>query len=190
MVVTPELRGRHRVPVPRHAGSAAPVGRTTPHEVAHQWFYGLVGNHQGRDPWMDEGIATYAEGRLEGTLNSMTAKAIPAARPGSGGRAHDVLGGAPGRVLPVGLRPDRGRRWRRWVRTSRSTARWRTTSPRNAHRIATPRDFLDSLEPRSSPTSRRSWPPTASGLRRSLPDPRSVAGVSSGRSPRGPASGG
>lgn len=31
------------------------------HEVAHQWFYGLVGDDQGRDPWLDEAFATYAE---------------------------------------------------------------------------------------------------------------------------------
>ena len=32
-----------------------------PHEVAHQWFYGLVGNDQGQHPWLDESFATYAE---------------------------------------------------------------------------------------------------------------------------------
>lgn len=28
------------------------------HELGHQWFYGLVGNNQGRDPWLDEAWAT------------------------------------------------------------------------------------------------------------------------------------
>lgn len=28
------------------------------HELAHQWFYGLVGNNQARDPWLDEAWAT------------------------------------------------------------------------------------------------------------------------------------
>jgi hypothetical protein len=32
-----------------------------PHELGHQWFYGLVGDDQGRDPWLDEAFATYAE---------------------------------------------------------------------------------------------------------------------------------
>jgi hypothetical protein len=32
-----------------------------PHEVAHQWFYGLVGDDQARDPWLDEAFATYAQ---------------------------------------------------------------------------------------------------------------------------------
>jgi hypothetical protein len=31
------------------------------HEVAHQWFYGLVGNDQSRDPWLDESFATAVE---------------------------------------------------------------------------------------------------------------------------------
>jgi hypothetical protein len=31
------------------------------HEVAHQWFYALVGNNQARDPWLDETLATYGE---------------------------------------------------------------------------------------------------------------------------------
>ncbi|HEX2075183.1 MAG TPA: M1 family aminopeptidase [Geodermatophilus sp.] len=31
------------------------------HEVAHMWFYGMVGNSQYRDPWLDEAFASYAE---------------------------------------------------------------------------------------------------------------------------------
>jgi len=31
------------------------------HEVAHQWFYGLIGNDQLNEPWLDEAAATYAE---------------------------------------------------------------------------------------------------------------------------------
>jgi len=29
------------------------------HEVAHQWFYGVVGNNQINDAWMDEGLAEF-----------------------------------------------------------------------------------------------------------------------------------
>ncbi|MDQ6874808.1 MAG: peptidase M1, partial [Actinomycetota bacterium] len=32
-----------------------------PHEVAHQYFYGMVGDNQARDPWLDEAFATYSE---------------------------------------------------------------------------------------------------------------------------------
>lgn len=30
------------------------------HEVAHQWWYGLVGNDQIREPWLDEGLADFS----------------------------------------------------------------------------------------------------------------------------------
>lgn len=33
---------------------------TLAHEVAHQWWYGLVGNDSVREPWLDEALATYA----------------------------------------------------------------------------------------------------------------------------------
>jgi hypothetical protein len=36
------------------------------HEVAHQWFYGIVGNDQQVAPWLDESFASYAANRLEG----------------------------------------------------------------------------------------------------------------------------
>lgn len=31
------------------------------HEVAHQWWYGLVGNDQVHDPWLDEGLSMMSE---------------------------------------------------------------------------------------------------------------------------------
>lgn len=31
------------------------------HEVAHNWFFGAVGNDAGNEPWLDEALATYAE---------------------------------------------------------------------------------------------------------------------------------
>ncbi|MBQ7973595.1 MAG: hypothetical protein IJ295_01400, partial [Clostridia bacterium] len=30
------------------------------HEIAHQWWYGLVGNNQTRTAWIDEGLAEYS----------------------------------------------------------------------------------------------------------------------------------
>lgn len=34
---------------------------TVAHEVAHQWWYGLVGNNQYAEPWLDESLATWSE---------------------------------------------------------------------------------------------------------------------------------
>jgi hypothetical protein len=31
------------------------------HETAHQWWYGLVGNDQTLEPWLDEALCTYSE---------------------------------------------------------------------------------------------------------------------------------
>jgi hypothetical protein len=35
---------------------------TVVHEVAHQWFYNLIGNDQVADPWLDEALAQYMTG--------------------------------------------------------------------------------------------------------------------------------
>lgn len=40
--------------------AAALLETTTVHEVAHQWFYSLVGNDQRGEPWLDEAPAQYA----------------------------------------------------------------------------------------------------------------------------------
>jgi hypothetical protein len=37
------------------------------HEVAHMWFYGMVGNSQFRDPWLDEAFASWAEAVVDGS---------------------------------------------------------------------------------------------------------------------------
>ncbi|OGN81864.1 MAG: hypothetical protein A2X24_07600 [Chloroflexi bacterium GWB2_54_36] len=33
----------------------------TVHEMAHQWWFGAVGSDQAMEPWLDEGLATFAE---------------------------------------------------------------------------------------------------------------------------------
>ncbi|MBD0708707.1 metallopeptidase [Streptomyces sp. CBMA291] len=37
-----------------------PEGSAVVHEIAHQWFYGIVGNDQFASPWLDESFAQYA----------------------------------------------------------------------------------------------------------------------------------
>jgi hypothetical protein len=65
LALTPEFPGGIEYPGHVMQGPGT-IGRTTPHEVGHQWFYGLVGNDQGRDPVLDEGLATWAEVRADG----------------------------------------------------------------------------------------------------------------------------
>ena len=46
-----------------------PIGEVVSHEVAHQWWYGLVGNNQFAEPWLDESFAQYSHERLHPLIN-------------------------------------------------------------------------------------------------------------------------
>jgi hypothetical protein len=76
MAVTPGLSGGIEFPMHVMQGPGK-LGRTTSHEIAHEWFYGLVHDDQGRDPWIDEGLASYAESRFEHSEAAFRAKAVP-----------------------------------------------------------------------------------------------------------------
>jgi aminopeptidase N len=86
VALTPGLRGGIEYPGHTMQGPDT-TGRTTSHEIAHQWFYALVGNDQARDPWLDEALATYAEGRFEDTVQSARIVQIPAEAKGHAGEA-------------------------------------------------------------------------------------------------------
>jgi hypothetical protein len=59
--------------------------RSVVHELAHQWFYSLVGNDQARDPWLDESLASYAEFVQIGSLARHADDVIPRALRGHAG---------------------------------------------------------------------------------------------------------
>jgi hypothetical protein len=47
--------------------AAPPYGESAAvHEVAHQWWYGIVGNNEYADPWLDESFATYSTDLFNG----------------------------------------------------------------------------------------------------------------------------
>jgi hypothetical protein len=73
--ITPQLGGG--IEYPAHVMQGQNTLGVTSHEVGHQWFYGLVGNNQGRDPWLDEGLASWAEARIENRLATFKARIIP-----------------------------------------------------------------------------------------------------------------
>ncbi|MEY2398483.1 MAG: hypothetical protein QOJ00_1657 [Actinomycetota bacterium] len=77
LAITPNLKGGIEYPGHVMQGPGTNT-RTLPHEIAHQWFYALVGSDQGRDPWIDEGLASWAEAQVDHTYQSFLAKAIPA----------------------------------------------------------------------------------------------------------------
>jgi hypothetical protein len=75
--VTAGLTGGIEFPTHIFLGSGAATVHLV-HEVAHQWFYGLAGDDQYRNPWLDEGLATYGESRVDGALAYQRSRAIPA----------------------------------------------------------------------------------------------------------------
>ncbi|MBW3557338.1 MAG: hypothetical protein KY454_10435, partial [Actinobacteria bacterium] len=84
LAITPRLSGGIEYPMHVMQGPGT-LGRTTSHEVAHMWFYGLVATNQGAHPWIDEGLATYAEARYEKALEELKAKPVPAEGRGRAG---------------------------------------------------------------------------------------------------------
>jgi hypothetical protein len=143
VVVTPAMRGGIEYPMVVSAGSGS-YGRSTPHEVAHMWFYGLVGNDQARDPWLDEGLATWAEARYMGTLPDFVARAQPADARGRMGAPMTYWAGRSSYYQGVYVQgaqalaalgdPDR------------VDCALRIFVARNAYRVATTDDLLRALE--------------------------------------------
>ena len=144
--------------VPRRAAVRRPPGRPTAelaaHELAHQWFYGLVGNDQARDPWLDEGFATYAQAVADDTPDAYSADDVPK---GLRGRLGDPMATWSDRgadayyagVYVQGAATLLDARDR--VGAEAFDAAIRAYIAENAHRVATP-----ATSPRSQRPARRS----------------------------------
>jgi hypothetical protein len=83
VAVLPDIRGGIEYPGVVLLGTRQLADATASHEVAHEWFYGLVGDDQARDPWLDEAFATYAEALDRGTGPTYLRTTIPTV-----GRGH------------------------------------------------------------------------------------------------------
>jgi Peptidase family M1 domain len=120
------------------------------HELAHQWFYSLVGNNQALDPWIDESFATYAEAIAIGEEDQRDPTDIP-----------DRVRGDLGR--PMSFWADTGdfERYvtgvysqgssvllaaRQRVGASRFDEAMRDYLRTNAHRVATPSDVAAAFD--------------------------------------------
>lgn len=55
---------------------STPDNATISHEVAHQWFYGLVGNDQYSDPFLDESLTAFSEQRFHKSYRCDLARPI------------------------------------------------------------------------------------------------------------------
>jgi hypothetical protein len=147
VAVLPDIRGGIEYPGVILMGTGQLDDATASHEVAHEWFYGLVGDDQGRDPWLDEAFATYAEALDRGTGRSYLRTTIPAAGRGHAGE-------------PMTFWESRQSAYFRsvYVQGAQGLLRARTAVGaaafdralgchvrRNAHRITTPADLATSL---------------------------------------------
>jgi hypothetical protein len=146
LAVLPDITGGIEYPGAILLGTRQDQDATLSHELGHEWFYGLVGDDQARDPWLDEALATYAEAVDRGT-----------------GAAYTRVG-----AVPVSVRGQTGRPMTWWegrryyyrgvyVQGAAALLRARAHDPRlfdaqlrcyvahNAHRIATPADLARDL---------------------------------------------
>jgi aminopeptidase N len=84
--------------------AAVPAASAVAHELAHQWWYGLVGNNQYTDPWLDETFTHYSTLRFTGETGADCADP-PWLHPDNRiSNGHDYWdAGAPGYVATVYL---------------------------------------------------------------------------------------
>jgi hypothetical protein len=52
------------------------LGIVTDHEVAHMWFYSLVGSNPAREPWLDEGLTSYAQARIDSEVDLLASESV------------------------------------------------------------------------------------------------------------------
>lgn len=126
------------------------------HEVAHEWFYGVIGTRTQQDPWIDEGAATFLAEYLEGTLSPT---------PPGGNEFNYRLDSPVWAVPPAGFQSNAiqsiytqgGAFYTRVMRTMGEDAFWRAMQRLyEQHRfgIITPRDLLATWQA-ESPTDLR-----------------------------------
>lgn len=126
------------------APSEVGTGDLVGHELAHMWFYSLVGDDQGRDPWLDEAFAQYgqalADGRGDGYLGPLNVPRFARDRVG----APMTYWAKDPNDYGIGVYRQ-GARMLFEARAKAGPDRWdaavRTYIARNAHRIARPADF-------------------------------------------------
>lgn len=94
------------------------------HETAHQWFYGLVGNDEVREAWVDESLTDYATMAFLQAYDPKLAKGYIDRRTSKGEAAVQYAEQGISSWQPLGLFPD----WRSYsdlVYSRGATAFWR-----------------------------------------------------------------
>jgi hypothetical protein len=155
IAVLPDISGGIEYPGAILLGGRQDRDATLSHELGHEWFYGLVGDDQARDPWLDEAFATYAEALDRGTAAQYTSGArLPVAVRGKTGQPMTYWEGRRGYYRGVYVQ-GAGALLRARARAPRLfDAQVRCYLAHVAHRIAVPADVAREI-PLAVPELRR-----------------------------------
>lgn len=145
--VVPDVRGGIEMPGFVVLGTGQAAGDpTASHEVAHQWWYSLVGDDQARDPWLDEAFATYAEALDRGTGPAYERMTIPSDGRGRAGAPMTYWEGRRSYYRSVYVQGAVALlRARRAVGAAALDRALRCHVARHAHTLTTPADVAASL---------------------------------------------
>ncbi len=122
------------------------IARTTTHEVAHQWFYSLVGNDQGRDPVLDEGLATYVQAELDEIWPYLDTLPDPRSLRHRTGQPMTFWRGRARNLYALAVYADGARMLRALGHPAAVTCALRRYVAANAYGIATQADLARALE--------------------------------------------
>ena len=122
------------------------IVRATTHEVAHQWFYSLVGNNQARDPVLDEGLATYAQAELDQIWPYLDSLPDPRRLRRQTGRPMAYWGNRRQNLYDLAVYADGARMLRALGHPPDVTCALRRYVAANAYGIATQADLARALE--------------------------------------------
>jgi hypothetical protein len=126
------------------------------HEIAHQWFYSMVASDQIGDPWLDEGLATYAPALfyqdVAPTVGRTQIQQIESARGGAPLDSSLYAFNTDSSYFSAIYRP--GAHLLHEIRTAIGTETFdevmRDYVSTHAHRLATPRALLDLFQRRTT----------------------------------------
>jgi Peptidase family M1 domain len=103
---------------------AASIRAVVAHEVAHQWFYGLIGDDELSDPWLDEAFATYLPLEASETMPVDHAADSALAPPGPGPAVDQSIEDFPSEGAYANAIYARGGRFLAELRQAMGDADW------------------------------------------------------------------